>query len=409
MKAEPCEGEHTREAQRRLLAEPGGVDAHIDMRRLRCTPRRRAHHGSALRRAPEDAEAAAETHRATTNDERFAVHVVARGQKLRVPKVSERASRPSRRRARGTLSSSRARRRGGCRVSRSDSSLNHEPSTSPRRTEEAPPAKRPLALKKRHRKYIARISWGGEAFTTVFASRVAADPSFAERHAAPRRAPPRWRRARRRSPRARGAGGASPYSPRQARHARRGADRSGGGQGASRAAREAVAETARREREKERARYAWILDLPSPLDALPHRLRCALARKMTDRVRRVLERERVKRGGRRRFRRRDHRRRVRALGPRGPRGRERRHRCHHRIRKPNVRAEARGVRGGGGGARGGFEHEPSPAPRRARALCAGVAGPLAGEPRRPTELRDEPSCAVLRDSAERVDRGSERG
>ena len=43
--------------------------------------------------------------------------------------------------------------------------------------------------------------------------------------------------------------------------------------------REAVAETARREREKERARYAWILDLPSPLDALPHRLRCALARK----------------------------------------------------------------------------------------------------------------------------------
>ena len=48
--------------------------------------------------------------------------------------------------------------------------------------------------------------WGGEAFTTVFASRVAADPR--SQRGTPRssaRAPPRWRRARRRSPRARGA------------------------------------------------------------------------------------------------------------------------------------------------------------------------------------------------------------
>ena len=265
---------------RSLLAEPGGVDAYIDM--LASTHAETAHVSPApRRRAPEDAEAAAETLRARlTNDERFAVrrregrtHACSEGIGTRVTTVTTTRSRHAfvvSREAPGRMSRIAA------------DFPQPETEASPATTEDATRGEAFRAGKKRHRKYIARISWGGEAFTTVFASRVAADPSFAERHAALERARASAAAARAKavSVRARRRWRLAIFSalkrvtPSLAR-----AIEAVEGMARRERFREAVAETARREREKERARYAWILDLPSPLDALPHRLRCALARK----------------------------------------------------------------------------------------------------------------------------------
>ena len=261
---------------RSLLAEPGGVDAYIDM--LASTHAETARVSPApRRRALEDAEAVAETLRALTNDERFAVrrregrtHACSEGIGTRVTTTRSRHAFVVTREAPGRMSRIAA------------DFPKPETEASPATTEDATRGEAFRAGKKRHRKYIARISWGGEAFTTVFASRVAADPSFAERHAALERARALAAAARAKavSARARRRWRLAIFSalkrvtPSQAR-----AIEAVEGMARRERFREAVAETARREREKERARYAWILDLPSPLDALPHRLRCALARK----------------------------------------------------------------------------------------------------------------------------------
>ena len=261
---------------RSLLAEPGGVDAYIDM--LASTHAETARVSPApRRRALEDAEAVAETLQALTNDERFAVrrregrtHACSEGIGTRVTTTRSRHAFVVTREAPGRMSRIAA------------DFPKPETEASPATTEDATRGEAFRAGKKRHRKYIARISWGGEAFTTVFASRVAADPSFAERHAALERARASAVAARAKavSARARRRWRLAIFSalkrvtPSQAR-----AIEAVEGMARRERFREAVAETARREREKERARYAWILDLPSPLDALPHRLRCALARK----------------------------------------------------------------------------------------------------------------------------------
>ena len=127
-----------------------------------------------------------------------------------------------------------------------------------------------------------RLSWCGESRDAVFAHRVAFDPRFAERlailenarasavaaraRAVSRRARRWWRLAifsvlkRLASSQARAVEAVEGFARREA-------------------FRETVADASRRARDAERATYAWILDAPSPLDALPHRLRCALARK----------------------------------------------------------------------------------------------------------------------------------
>ena len=261
---------------RSLLAEPGGVDAYID--RLASTHAETARVSPAPpRRALEDAEAVAETLEALTNDKatkRFT-------ERRREGSIGTRVTTTCSRRA-FVVS-----REAPGRMSRIAADFpKPETEASPATTEDATRGEAFRAGKKsrvsRVARRIARISWGGEAFTTVFASRVAADPSFAERHAALERARASAVAARAKavSARARRRWRLAIFSalkrvtPSQAR-----AIEAVEGMARRERFREAVADAARRERETERARYAWILDAPSPLDALPHRLRCALARK----------------------------------------------------------------------------------------------------------------------------------
>jgi Leucine-rich repeat (LRR) protein/CRP-like cAMP-binding protein len=258
---------------RSLLAEPGGVDAYID--RLASTHSETARVSPAPpRRALEDAEAVAETLEALTNDKRFT-------ERRREGSIGTRVTTTCSRRA-FVVS-----REAPGRMSRIAADFpKPETEASPATTEDATRGEAFRAGKKsrvsRVARRIARISWGGEAFTTVFASRVAADPSFAERHAALERARASAVAARAKavSARARRRWRLAIFSalkrvtPSQAL-----AIEAVEGMARRERFREAVADAARRERETDRARYAWILDAPSPLDALPHRLRCALARK----------------------------------------------------------------------------------------------------------------------------------
>jgi hypothetical protein len=122
----------------------------------------------------------------------------------------------------------------------------------------------------------------GESRDAVFASRVACDARFAERLASLEnaRASAVAARARAVSQRARRSWCLAIFSVlKRLTSSQARAVEAVEGFARREAFRETVSDASRRAKDAERSKYAWILDAPSPLAALPHRLRCALARK----------------------------------------------------------------------------------------------------------------------------------
>ena len=254
----------------RMLAERNGVDTYVD--RLAST------HADtkrlslfAKRRVLEDAAAAAETIRALRREAYDSASVTRRfSGEVSAIAISAETSRGEETRKNAFFVS----REAPGRLTRLRSAVGSLTQKEKTRTNERNKTQTP-----RHRRLSVTC---GESRDAVFASRVACDARFAERLASLEnaRASAVAARARAVSQRARRSWRLAIFSVlKRLTSSQARAVEAVEGFARREAFRETVSDASRRAKDAERSKYAWILDAPSPLAALPHRLRCALARK----------------------------------------------------------------------------------------------------------------------------------
>jgi Leucine-rich repeat (LRR) protein len=254
----------------RMLAERNGVDAYVD--RLASTHADTTRLSLfAKRRVLEDAAAAAETIRALRREAYDSASVTRRfSGEVSAIAISAETSRGEETRKNAFFVSREAPGR-LTRLRSAGGSLTQKEKT---RTNERNKTQTP-----RHRRLSVTC---GESRDAVFASRVACDARFAERLASLEnaRASAVAARARAVSQRARRSWRLAIFSVlKRLTSSQARAVEAVEGFARREAFRETVSDASRRAKDAERSKYAWILDAPSPLAALPHRLRCALARK----------------------------------------------------------------------------------------------------------------------------------